>query len=47
MGRALADKAVLFLQSHGFILTGLTVGQAFEDLYDLGDAYFPTAIAPR
>jgi len=35
MGRALADKAVLFLQSHGVIVTGPTVGQAFDDLYYL------------
>jgi len=33
MGQALADKAVLFLQSHGVIVTGPTVGQAFDDLY--------------
>jgi ribulose-5-phosphate 4-epimerase/fuculose-1-phosphate aldolase len=35
MGAALADKAVLFLQSHGVIVVGPTVGQAFDDLYYL------------
>jgi len=38
MGQALADKAVLFLHSHGVIVTGPTVGQAFDDLYYLEQA---------
>ena len=35
MAEAIGDKAVLFLQSHGVIVTGPTVGEAFDDLYYL------------
>ncbi len=35
MVRALGDKAVLFLESHGPLVVGPTVAQAFDDLYYL------------
>jgi len=38
MGRALAAKAVLFLQCHGLIVTGPTVRQAADDLCYLEQA---------
>jgi ribulose-5-phosphate 4-epimerase/fuculose-1-phosphate aldolase len=35
MCRALGDKSILILRNHGVIVTGPTVGQAYDDLYYL------------